>query len=81
MTSVIGHTIEWDFDEGFRKWKDCDPIALFEARTIQTVTVGRSPRPFLLPPSLGLPVGEQAEVKWVLTRLQVTYEGRGEQHI
>ncbi|RPA99810.1 prokaryotic type I DNA topoisomerase [Choiromyces venosus 120613-1] len=38
MTSVVGHTISWDFADGFRKWKDCPPSALFEAATKQFVS-------------------------------------------
>ena len=31
MTSVAGHIESQDFEERFRKWNSCDPIALFEA--------------------------------------------------
>ncbi|RPB11715.1 DNA topoisomerase [Morchella conica CCBAS932] len=37
MTSVLGHTVEWDFDDAHRKWNSCAPGALFEARTVQVI--------------------------------------------
>ena len=31
VTSVLGHLMEMDFDEQYRKWHSCDPSALFDA--------------------------------------------------
>lgn len=31
MTSVLGHLMELDFVDPYRKWNSCDPTALFEA--------------------------------------------------
>ncbi|KAL9936553.1 hypothetical protein V8E36_004621 [Tilletia maclaganii] len=38
MTSVLGHITEVEFDEQYRKWKDCDPGELFSARVLTTLT-------------------------------------------
>ncbi|KAH0612601.1 uncharacterized protein H6S33_008981 [Morchella sextelata] len=37
MTSVLGHTVEWDFEDTHRKWSSCAPGSLFEARTVQVI--------------------------------------------
>ncbi|KAI5814691.1 DNA topoisomerase [Pyronema omphalodes] len=37
MSSVMGHTLEWDFEDAFRSWKSCSPSHLFDARTKQFV--------------------------------------------
>lgn len=37
MTSVMGHMMELEFVEGFRKWHDCAPLALFDAPVVKTV--------------------------------------------
>lgn len=38
VTSVRGHLNETDFGEGFRKWHDCDPVALFDAPIVERLT-------------------------------------------
>ncbi|KAL7274902.1 DNA topoisomerase [Rhizina undulata] len=38
MTSVVGHTVEWEFPDGYRKWNDCAPGQLFDAPTVQEIT-------------------------------------------
>lgn len=38
VTSVRGHLNEHDFGEGFRKWGDCDPVALFDAPIHEKLT-------------------------------------------
>jgi DNA topoisomerase-3 len=40
MTSVLGHTVEWDFKDEYRKWNSCSPGQLFEAPTEIKITVG-----------------------------------------
>ena len=37
MTSVMGHMMGLEFVEGFRKWHDCAPLALFDAPVVKTV--------------------------------------------
>ncbi|TGZ83263.1 DNA topoisomerase III [Ascodesmis nigricans] len=37
MTSVIGHTVEWDFTKDYQKWNSCEPHHLFDAPTEKTV--------------------------------------------
>lgn len=38
FTSVAGHLTEADFDQQWRKWTACAPIALFdEARIVETI--------------------------------------------
>jgi DNA topoisomerase-3 len=37
MTSVLGHTVEWDFTDAHRKWNSCAPSSLFDAPTEQVV--------------------------------------------
>lgn len=38
FTSVAGHLTEADFDQQWRKWSTCPPVALFdEARIIETI--------------------------------------------
>jgi DNA topoisomerase III len=38
FTSVAGHLTEADFDQQWRKWATCAPVALFdEARIIETI--------------------------------------------
>lgn len=47
MSSVLGHTVEWDFTEMYRKWNSCAPAALFDAPTEQMIKV-HLPLPLLL---------------------------------
>ncbi|PKA51264.1 DNA topoisomerase III [Apostasia shenzhenica] len=37
MTSVIGHLMELDFDDRFRKWHSCDPTDLYHAPVLKYV--------------------------------------------
>ena len=37
MTSVMGHMMELEFVEGYRKWHECPPLALFDAPVVKTV--------------------------------------------
>lgn len=39
MTSVLGHTIEWDFGDDHRKWNSCQPGSLFDAPTERIIKV------------------------------------------
>jgi DNA topoisomerase-3 len=36
FTSVAGHLMEADFEQQFKKWTHCPPVALFEARIVET---------------------------------------------
>ena len=41
FTSVSGHLTEADFDTQWRKWTQCQPVALFqEARIVETIPQG-----------------------------------------
>ena len=40
FTSVAGHLTETDFDEHHRKWTQCAPVALFEARIVEKIPDG-----------------------------------------
>jgi DNA topoisomerase III len=31
VTSVVGHVMEMDFDDRFRRWTSCEPIDIFDA--------------------------------------------------
>jgi DNA topoisomerase III len=35
FTSVAGHLTENDFDEQYKKWTQCSPVALFDARIVE----------------------------------------------
>ncbi|MCI04549.1 DNA topoisomerase 3-alpha-like [Trifolium medium] len=42
FTSVIGHLMELEFDDRYRKWHSCDPADLFQApvhKSVPEVTV------------------------------------------
>jgi DNA topoisomerase-3 len=39
MTSVLGHTVDWDFPPAYRKWGSCDPRALFDCPTEKIIKV------------------------------------------
>ena len=42
MTSVVGHIMNNEFIDRYRKWSNCRPIELFEARIEESVTKVRS---------------------------------------
>jgi DNA topoisomerase-3 len=37
FTCVAGHLMSSDFGDGFKKWSDCDPFALFDAPVVTVV--------------------------------------------
>ncbi|KAG5455593.1 MAG: DNA topoisomerase, partial [Olpidium bornovanus] len=37
MTSVLGHVMETDFSNDFRKWASCDPLDLFDAPVVRRI--------------------------------------------
>lgn len=37
MTSVIGHLMELEFDDRYRKWHSCDPADLYQAPVHKSV--------------------------------------------
>ncbi|KAF8251810.1 DNA topoisomerase III [Wilcoxina mikolae CBS 423.85] len=45
MSSVLGHTVDWDFTALHRKWNSCAPGQLFDAPTEQIVKVRTSDSP------------------------------------
>jgi DNA topoisomerase-3 len=38
MTSVLGHTVEWDFAPDYRTWNSVQPGQLFDAPVVQKVS-------------------------------------------
>ena len=38
MTSVIGHVMHHDFEQGTRKWNSCPPAQLFDSQTVASVS-------------------------------------------
>lgn len=38
ITSVRGHLIEWQFEEKVKKWNSCNPLSLFDAKIVPTIS-------------------------------------------